>query len=382
MPALLTRMSTSVGRSAMASRSARSARTGSTAPSPSRPASSLRPVSSRSTATTTAPAATNRSAMAAPIPLAAPVTRARRPDRSTGATEAGGDGGMTGRLGSGFGAAHVVATHTSAVPVCVDATSRRCAVPSAARTSAEISAGRSIPGRWPAQSSSTRVAPGTPAATSRAAVWSQSTSSAPRTTVVGTVIVARLDLVVHEGGRVGPLVGRDLDVEGPALHLGEQPPGVVVGVGSEPGVDVERDRAVDVPGLDESSPPPRRRRRTPPWERPRAGPGRAGPSSVTRSGWAVATSRATRPPNDAPTKAAAAMPWSSRKPTTSATFESGPGASGASPYPGRSGASTRYRSARAGICAAHIRRSATPAWRRTTGEPVPAASNGRGTRSR
>ena len=60
------------------------------------------------------------------------------------------------------------------------------------------------------------------------------------------------DLVVDHGRRVGPLVGRDLDVERPALHPGQQRAGVVVGVRPEPRVDVESDRAVDVAGLDEA----------------------------------------------------------------------------------------------------------------------------------
>ena len=63
---------------------------------------------------------------------------------------------------------------------------------------------------------------------------------------------AEVDLVVDHGRRVGPLVGRDLDVERPALHPGQQRAGVVVGVRPEPRVDVESDRAVDVAGLDEA----------------------------------------------------------------------------------------------------------------------------------
>ena len=76
-------------------------------------------------------------------------------------------------------------------------------------------------------------------------------------------------------------------------------------------------------------------------------PGQSSTSAVTRSGWAVATSSATRPPKDGPDERGGGDALVVEESTTSATFESGRGR-GASPYPGRSGARTRYRSARTG----------------------------------
>ena len=107
-------------------------------------------------------------------------------------------------------------------------------------------------------------------------------------------------------------------------------------------------------------------------------PGGHNNSDCTRSGRVRATSVATPEPNEAPTRWHRVTPRCSSVERTSATWSSPPsGRVVDSPKPRRSTRTTVRSAARSPQIGSHMRRSAMPAWRKTTGRPASCGRCGR-----